>query len=298
MIYKFTPILKPTPWGGRRIAAIKGADGSIQPIGESWELSAVKGMESVVAEGPESGLTLNQLIERHGVALLGERAVSKYGHQFPLLVKFLDSSDWLSLQVHPDNRIASLLEGPDMLGKTEMWHVIDCGAGAQLIAGFKEGTTLSDYLSAEGSKDLLDIVAYHKVAPGRDFYIKAGTVHALGPGCFVAEVQTTCDFTYRVYDYGRPRPLNLDKARKSLKFNEWNIHQPVDCFSVNHHHTSGPQTIEPAEGSFIIVMVTKGVCTIDGIEATAGSTLLITADHGEAHAVPVSDSIDYLTVAV
>lgn len=300
MIYKFAPIFKPTPWGGSRIREMKGLPPSVTPIGESWELSAVEGMESVVDSGPEEGLTLRGLIQRHGASLLGQRVMERYGGEFPLLVKFLDSRQWLSLQVHPDDEIVKELEGPGVQGKTEMWHVIDCEPGSELIAGFRAGVGRDDYLRAEGQRELLDLVERHAVEPGRDFYIASGIIHALGPGCLVAEVQQNCDFTYRVYDYGRPRELHFEKARRSLKFNEaHSVDAPVECFSVLSHEAERPADIVPVGGSFQIVMVLKGHSLIDGIPAPAGTTLLISADHGTARLTPMRGSrVSYLTVAV
>lgn len=300
MIYRFAPIFKPTPWGGSRIREMKGLPPSAVPIGESWELSAVEGMESVVDSGAEMGMTLRNLISKHGSSLLGERVMERYGGEFPLLVKFLDSREWLSLQVHPDDEIVKELEGPGVQGKTEMWHVIDCRPGARLIAGFKPGVTPEDYLRAEGRKELLDLVETHEVKPGRDFYMAAGLIHALGPGCLVAEVQQSCDFTYRVYDYGRPRELHFSKARRSLKFHEaHDVSEPVDCFRVENREAAEPVEIVPLEGTFQILMVLKGHGTVDGIAAPAGTTLLISADHGVAHLTPLRGScVSYLTVTV
>ena len=286
MIYTFTPILKPTPWGGTRIRQMKGLPPSDEPIGESWELSAVEGMESIVCGGPDNGLTLRNLIEKYGVNLLGRRIMEQYAGEFPLLIKFLDSKEWLSLQVHPDDRIARELESASQ-GKAEMWHVIECEPGAQLIAGFKPGVTVGDYLKAEGRSELLGLVEHHDVSPGQDFYIAPGIIHALGPGCLVAEVQQSCDFTYRVYDYDRPRELHIDKARRSLKFNAGRtVSKPIDRFKVETLTVFRPLDILPANDTFQIIMVLKGTLTLDGITAPEGTTLLISADHGPVRATP------------
>lgn len=297
MIYTFTPILKPTPWGGTRIRSMKGLPPSPEPIGESWELSAVEGMESVVSDGPDQGLTLRNLIEKYGVNFLGRRVMEQYAGEFPLLIKFLDTQQWLSLQVHPDNRIARELESASQ-GKAEMWHVIDCQPGAQLIAGFKPGVTVGDYLKAEGRRELLGLVEHHDVSPGQDFYIAPGIIHALGPGCLVAEVQQSCDFTYRVYDYDRPRELHIDKARRSLKFNAGRtVSKPVDCFKVESQTVFHPLHVLPANDSFQIIMVLKGALTLNGRQINEGTTLLISADHGPLHLTP-SPSATLLKVKV
>lgn len=299
MIYQFAPILKSTPWGGHRIRRMKGLPPSDAPIGESWELSTVEGWDSVVESGPCAGLTLSALIERDGAGLLGTRVWQRYGGRFPITIKFLDAREWLSLQVHPDDDIVADLEGPGFQGKTEMWHVIDAAPGARLIAGFRPGITAADYLRAEGRAELLEMGTYHDATPGSDFYIEAGMVHALGAGCFVAEIAQNCDFTYRVYDYGRNRPLNFEKARRSLKFDGLGaLEGPVDCFRVESRRADGPAVIEPVEGSFQAVMLLGGSCEIDGRHVAAGSTLLISADHGPATLRPDGNGpVDYLTVS-
>ncbi len=300
MIYRFAPIFKPTPWGGSRIREMKGLPPGATPIGESWELSAVEGMESVVDSGPEMGMTLRGLISKHGASLLGARVMERYGAEFPLLVKLLDTRQWLSLQVHPDDEVVKELEGPGLQGKTEMWHVIDCCPGARLIAGFKPGVTPDDYLRAEGSSKLLDLVKTYEVSPGQDFYMEAGMIHSLGPGCVVAEVQRSCDFTYRVYDYDRPRELHFAKARRSLKFHEaHDVSLPVDCFRVESHDATEPVELAPVDGTFRILMVLTGHSEVDDIPAPAGTTLLISADHGPARLIPLRGSrVSYLTVTV
>lgn len=286
MIFTFEPIFKPTPWGGSLIREIKGLTPAPTPIGESWELSAVKGMETVVDSGPDKGLTLNQLIAKYGDKLVGRRVLNRYGGEFPLLIKFLDANQWLSLQVHPDDRTARKL-GVATRGKAEMWHVIDCQPGATLIAGFKPGVTVGDYLRAEGKRELIGLVQHHDVSPGQEFFIAPGTIHALGPGCLVAEVQQSCDITYRVYDYERPRELHLDKARLALKFNVGSsVSDPLDCFTVNTLTALRAMNLFPESDSFRIVMVVQGSLTVDDVAAPMGSTLLISADHGPVRLVP------------
>lgn len=300
MIYTFRPIYKSTPWGGGRIRELKGLPPAPEPVGESWEISAMPGMESVVAAGPEKGLTLTELIRKRGVSLLGRSCMDRYGLAFPLLVKFLDARQWISLQVHPDDEIVKALEQGLTFGKSEMWHVVEAMPGAQLIAGFKPGVTLEDYLSAEGSDRLLDLVERHDVEPGQEFFIEAGRIHTLGAGLLVAEIQQSCDCTYRVYDYGRPRQLHLDKARKALKFSDtYPVDQPLSQFSVkSHENVTAPVVIEPAQGSFQIIMVLRGGCMVDNVQANAGTTLLISADHGPARLIPAPGCVSYLTVAV
>lgn len=297
MIYQFTPILKYTPWGGYGLCRMKGMARPPQPVGESWELSDLPGMQTVVASGPETGSTLSQLIERHGASLLGRRVFDEFGGKFPLLLKFLDSRQWLSLQVHPDNATAPELEGPGAVGKSEMWYVVEAEPDASLILGFKPGVTPEAYRRAEGSAGLMELVNFLKVERDMKFNISSGTVHALGPGCLVAEVQQPCDLTYRVYDHGRPRELHLEKARRALRFegagDEW-------IYKVDSHHlpSGAAAALEPVEGSFVALMVTRGECEIEGETYGAGSTLLVSADHGAATLRTQGREADYLTIAL
>lgn len=297
MVYRFTPILKRTPWGGDRICRIKGLGEPELPVGESWELSDLPGMKSVVAEGPERGFTLSHLISVHGDELLGERVMRTFGGRFPVLLKLLDSREWLSLQVHPDNEAARAIEGDDASGKHEMWHVISAEPHSRIILGFKDEITPEDYISAEGTEKLLDMVNIIEVEEGMEFNINPGTVHALGPGCLVAEVQQPCDLTYRIYDHGRSRELHLDKARKALHF----VHEPYEPYYHVDYHELGERseaTIEPVSGSFVAVMVLCGSCAIDGAMSEAGQSLLISANHGTARIKAGASGVSYLTIAV
>lgn len=283
MIYKFTPILKETPWGGSRIRAIKGlpADGS--HVGESWEVSGVAGMESVVSEGPEAGLKLSDLIARHGAGLLGSAIVSRFGSEFPILVKIIDAEQWLSVQVHPDDDVAVELEGPGHMGKNEMWHILDAAPGAQLVAGFAPGVTEADYVAAEGTEGLIPLMQKHDATPGRDFYIAAGTIHAIGPGCLIVEVQQSSDITYRVYDYGRPREIHLEKARRSLKVRpDSDIDTPLRHFDIRVIDTVDDVKLPWPGDRFTVAVALEGSCDLDGVELKAGESALLTADHGVA----------------
>lgn len=309
MIYKFKPLLKPTVWGGSKLTEFKNLPAAEEPIGESWELSAVKGMESVVADGPEAGLTLPQLIERHGAGLLGERVAETYGGQFPLLIKFIDARADLSVQVHPDDATACRLHGPGSMGKTEMWYVVDAAPEATLRAGLVEGSTKEKYLEVEGTKELEQMLALYHVKPGDVFFLPAGRVHSIGAGCFIAEIQQTSDITYRIYDFGRPRQLHIAEAREAIDFNTIlpdyrTAYDPTDSetpivkcpyFTTRHFHTGELTTVHPTEGSFTVLMVLEGAATVDGVEAPAGTTLLISADHGDAIVAPAQGGVRFLT---
>ena len=309
MIYRFKTILKPTVWGGNRLTEFKHMPAASEPMGESWEISAVEGMESVVADGPEAGLTLPQIIERHGTALLGDRVAATYGGKFPLLIKFIDARSDLSVQVHPDDEAARRLHGPEAMGKTEMWYVVDAAPGATLRAGLTEGSTRQAYLEVEGTAGLENMLSLYNVKPGDVFFLPAGRVHSIGAGCLIAEIQQTSDITYRIYDFGRPRQLHIAEAREAIDFDTIlpdyrTAYDPADpstpiveCpyFTTRHIHTSEPTVIAPAEGSFTVVMVLEGSATIDGVDAPAGTTLLISADHGPATVTPAGPAVRLLT---
>lgn len=295
MVYRFNSILKNAPWGGMRLCRIKGMDLSAQAVGESWELSDIKGMETSVASGEEAGTPLSELIRRHGASLQGSRVAECFGSRFPVLLKFLDSRQWLSVQVHPDSPTARMIEGSEAMGKSEMWYVIDAEPGAKLILGLKPGVTPADYHAAEGSDSVMNLVNFVDVEPGMTFLIPAGTIHALGPGCLVAEVQQPSDLTYRVYDYGRPRELHLEKARRAINFGDRRPNLP---FKVEKHTlTAGTSiTTAPREGTFMALMIVGGSCEIDGETFAMGTTALVSADHGPLE-VRSADGACYLEVS-
>lgn len=222
-MWTFTPILKSTIWGGSRIAPFKGIDTQMSAIGESWEVSGVPGSESVVAEGPDAGLTLPQLIDKYGLDLLGKKNFSRFGHRFPLLIKFIDAAADLSVQVHPDDEMARRHGSPN--GKTEMWYMIDAAPGARLALGFNRPVDPATLRPLLDSGDIESLLRYIPVKAGDAFLIPAGTVHAIGPGCLIAEIQQTSDDTYRLYDYrrrdaaGNLRPLHIDLAMEATDFN-------------------------------------------------------------------------------
>ncbi len=169
-----------------------------------------------IAAGPFAGRTLADLAAEYSAALLGQRAVARSGSRPPLLIKLLDCAQWLSLQVHPNDEQAARLEGPGQFGKTEAWYVLDAAPDAQLIAGMKPGTTADALAQAIRQGTILDCVQYLPVHTGDTIPLNAGTIHALGPGLLIYEVQQTSDLTYRVFDWNRPptagRALHIDKS--------------------------------------------------------------------------------------
>lgn len=223
-MWKFEPILKITIWGGDRIAPFKGIASDQECVGESWELSGVEGNESVVADGPEAGMKLPDLLDKFGAAILGERNYKKFGNRFPLLIKFIDARQDLSVQVHPDDEMAHRLGQAN--GKTEMWYVIDAESGARLANGFKEAVNPDDYAQLVESGEIENVLNFCNIRPGDVYFIPAGRVHTIGAGAFVAEIQQTSDATYRIYDYhrkdadGNERQLHTALAKEAINFND------------------------------------------------------------------------------
>jgi mannose-6-phosphate isomerase len=193
-------------WGGDRLRP------GHSPTAEIWAVHE----GNLIASGPHSGQTLRQLSSEQGDRLLGRNVQSKTPGRFPLLIKLLDCADWLSLQVHPDDKLAIELEGPGMFGKTEAWHVLDAAPGARLIAGMKPGTSAKELATAIKDGNILSLSQYLDAHVGDTVFMPAGTIHALGPGLLIYEVQQSSDLTYRVYDWGRPetekRKLHIDKS--------------------------------------------------------------------------------------
>ena len=177
--------------------------------------------EDVIESGELAGKTLGQAAEEFGESLLGAKVISRTGTRFPLLIKLLDCAQWLSLQVHPDDRLAVEMEGPNQFGKTEAWHILDAEPEARLVAGLKPGTAQAVVAESIRNGTIMDHVQYADIKQGDTIFMPAGTLHALGPGLLVYEVQETSDWTYRVYDWGRPatekRPLHIEKSIRATR---------------------------------------------------------------------------------
>lgn len=214
---KFKPIIKEKIWGGQKLSTYLNKDISHVPnCGESWEISGVPGDVSVVANGFLEGNTLEELVEVYMGDLVGDRVYEKFGFEFPLLIKFIDASDVLSIQVHPDDETAR--ERHNAYGKTEMWYVIQADEGSELISGFNRNVDKETYIKYLEEKKLKEILNYEQVGPGDVFFIPSGRVHAIGAGIVLAEIQQTSDITYRIYDWdrmdenGQGRELHTDLA--------------------------------------------------------------------------------------
>jgi len=218
----FKPILKRYIWGGTDIRQFKGLAPDEEKIAESWELSHVKGNYSVVANGALKGNTLNDLIDVFGAKLLGENVIRRFGYTFPLLIKFIDAHENLSIQVHPGDEIAQARH--QSFGKTEMWYVVKAAPGASLYSGFSKQIDTQEYVRRVEGNSITDVLKRYEVKKGDIFFIPAGRVHAICAGCFIAEIQQTSDITYRIYDYnrkdanGNSRELHTELAKDSIDY--------------------------------------------------------------------------------
>jgi len=221
---KFKPRFRDKIWGGQKIKNVLGMDfGDLPNCGEAWVLSGVDKNETVVSEGFLEGNELNELVEVYMDELVGGKVYDKYKNEFPILVKFIDANDWLSIQVHPDDTLAQKRNIGN--GKTEMWYIISGDEKSELISGFSKKVNQKVYLDHLNNKTLKEILNFEKVNAGDIFYMPAGRVHALGPGILLAEIQQTSDTTYRIYDWdrvdneGKSRDLHTDEALEAIDYN-------------------------------------------------------------------------------
>ena len=219
---RFEPIYKTTIWGGDKILALKGMQPNGENLGESWEISGVQNDISVVSDGYLKGTSLNDLIQKYKEIFVGETVYQRYGNQFPLLFKFIDANQDLSVQVHPDDEMARKHRQSN--GKTEFWYVIEAEEGASLYAGLSKNCTSDELRTAVESGAVCQLLNKEEVSNGDAYFLPAGRVHAIGAGLLIAEIQQTSDATYRLYDYnrvdanGKPRELHLDKALESIDY--------------------------------------------------------------------------------
>ena len=225
-MYKFEPLLKQTIWGGDKIIPFKHLDTKLETVGESWEISGVKDNETIVANGEYKGKSLNELVRELKAKLVGKENFERFGEEFPLLIKFIDARQNLSIQVHPDDETAHR-HGKER-GKTEMWYCVDIqkskSAHPYLYNGLKLQITPEQYKQMVENDTITDALARYEVHEGDVFFIPAGRIHAIGSGCFVLEIQQTSDVTYRIYDYkrrdknGKCRELHTELAAESIDY--------------------------------------------------------------------------------
>lgn len=219
---KFKPIIKDKIWGGSKLKELLNKDINSTKAGESWEISAVEGNISEVTNGFLAENDLQELVEIYMGELVGDSVYEKYGNEFPLLIKFIDASDVLSIQVHPNDELSK--ERHKAYGKTEMWYVLQADNGAELISGFNQEMDKDKYLTYFENKNLPEILNSEKVDSGDVYYIPAGRVHAIGKGILLAEIQQTSDVTYRIFDWnrkdaeGKERELHTDLAVDAIDY--------------------------------------------------------------------------------
>ena len=316
MLYplKFKPILKDVIWGGSRLRDSLGKECQTDSCGESWEISAVQGNISVVENGFLKGNNLQEIIEVYMGELLGEQIYENFGLEFPLLIKFIDANDLLSIQVHPDDDLAR--ERHQAYGKNEMWYIIDADENAELISGFRQAISRETYLEHFNKKTLPEILNYEKVNAEDVFFMPAGRVHAIGAGILLAEIQQTSDITYRIYDWdrlddsGKGRELHTDLAVDAIVYDDKERYRIKYNKQKNNRVTvvdspwfvTGIVTFDkPVEkdfnfiDSFVIYMCVEGDAVFnygnsETISITRGQTLLIPASIKNIQILPEGPS--------
>ena len=299
---KFNALLKSTLWGGDKIILFKNLDIQQENVGESWEISGVKDNETIVADGPYAGKKLNELVEELKGKLVGEDNYQRFGNEFPLLIKFIDARQDLSIQVHPTDEIAKM-QGKER-GKTEMWYLMDSDKDATLLCGLKKKITPEEYAQMVENDTIVDAIDRYEVKEGDCFFLPAGRIHAIGTGCFLAEIQQTSDVTYRIYDFkrkdknGNYRQLHTKEAAECINYNVESNYRTdytpvknqgvslVQCpyFNTAVYDLDEPMTIDYSElDSFVILIGVKGNATITDNE---GNTFTLQA--GESVLVPAT----------
>ena len=306
--FKFRPILKSTIWGGEKIIPFKGLDMNQAQVGESWEISNVPGDESIIANGAEAGKNLSELVKEHKGALVGESNYKRFGDNFPLLIKFIDACDDLSIQVHPNDELAKVRH--NSMGKTEMWYVIDNNKGqAHLRSGLKKKITPDEYAAMIADNTICDALADYAVEPGDVFFLPAGRIHSIGAGCFIAEIQQTSNITYRIYDFnrkdkeGKTRELHTELSKDAINYNveeDYRTHytpkqnEPVELvtcpyFTTTVYDLTENMTMDYSElDSFVIFICMEGECKVTDNENNtltlqAGESILFPATTKEVN---------------
>lgn len=297
----FKPILKSVIWGGSDICPFKGITPVQNGIGESWELSHVGGDFSVVNNGVLEGKNLDELIQTYGAELLGKKVMEQFGTTFPLLIKFIDARDDLSIQVHPDDELAKARH--NSFGKTEMWYVIKAAKDAKLFSGFSEQINPEEYVKRVENNTITDVLKQYDVHPGDVFFLPAGRVHAIGSGCFIAEIQQTSNITYRIYDYdrkgpdGKGRELHTELAKDAIDYTvlpDYRTHYEAKAdevvslagckyFTTNLLELDEPMARDFAKlDSFVVYICMEGSAKITDnngyeVEVHQGQTILLPA---------------------
>ena len=299
---KFKALLKQTIWGGDKIIPFKHLDDHLENVGESWEISGVPGNETVVADGEYAGKKLNELVIEQKDKLVGKANYERFGDEFPLLIKFIDARQDLSIQVHPTDEIAKR-QGKER-GKTEMWYIMDSDKDAKLYSGLKMQITPEQYKAMVEDDTITDALAQYEVKEDDCFFLPAGRIHAIGTGCFLAEIQQTSDVTYRIYDFkrkdkdGNYRQLHTKEAAECINYTVEDDYRTyyehkknegvtlVECpyFTTAVYDLDEPMTLDYSElDSFVILIGLKGEGTITDNEGNA-----VTISAGESILVPAT----------
>ncbi|MCL2414840.1 MAG: class I mannose-6-phosphate isomerase [Bacteroidales bacterium] len=298
---KFTPILKDKIWGGSKIAKMQISDDATENTGEAWILSGVENDETPVANGFLAENTVNELIEVYMEELVGEKNFEAFGNEFPLLYKVIDADDDLSIQVHPNDKLA--LKRHDCNGKSEMWYVMDAEKDAEIILGFNQDMNQPKFLKNLENNTILDILAQQKVQSGDAYYIPSGCIHAIRKGVLLAEIQQTSDITYRVWDWnrvdenGNSRELHVEEAFEAIDYNARNggatrsqgiINGTSSLIKTPYFHTNEIILTQGVEknytdlDSFVTLFCVKGQGTIVAndvsVEIKTGELVLIPAN--------------------
>lgn len=304
---KFDTIFKEKLWGGTKIKDVLGKDlAPLSNCGETWEISGVPGNLSKVSEGVLKGQTLPELIDTYGADLVGKKVYERYGNEFPLLIKFIDAAQDLSIQVHPDDKLAK--ERHDSLGKTEMWYIFQADEGAKLITGFNKDTSKEEYLEHLNSGKLTELLNTEEAEAGDTFYIPAGRVHTIGKGLLLAEIQQSSDVTYRIYDFdrtddqGNKRELHTEEALDALDYQHYSDYKTRVTKGINEavplvkseyfqtnllEFTTGIIREHYDKDSFIIYTCTEGEAEIQTLGQTTkismGNAVLVPQKFPEVH---------------
>lgn len=282
---QFRPILKERIWGGTKLKTVLDKPITSDITGESWELSTVENDISVIANGPLEGQPLTELIKLAPDEILGTKVHERFGIQFPLLFKFIDAREDLSIQVHPNDELAK--KRHNSFGKTEMWYVMNADPGSRIIVGFSEKSSAAEFMKNLDNKTLPSILNQVEPRHGDVFFLETGTIHAIGAGIMVAEIQQTSDITYRVYDWdrvdaqGKSRELHLDMAIDAMNYDVVQAQKPyakeanrsnpvVDCpyFTTAFLPLDGDVKINKSGETFTVYMCVDGYFSL---ETAAGS---------------------------
>lgn len=272
---QFDPILKERIWGGQKLKTVLNKPITSKITGESWELSDVKGDVSMVSNGDYKGKSLTELLETFPDDLLGTAVHVRFGKQFPLLFKYLDAREDLSIQVHPNDALAR--QRHNSFGKTEMWYVMQADENARIIVGFEHKSSPAQYLKSLEDKTILGLLHTVEAKKGDVFFLETGTVHAIGAGLVIAEIQQTSDITYRIYDFdrkdadGNTRELHVDLALDAINYEKTNTRKTythhenqsngiVDCpyFTTNYIPLEGQSEVHKDGASFTVYMCVEG----------------------------------------